>query len=170
MRRLIATVPIGGDPDGERLGDIETVYELDGWRHVTVVAQPVDDAATRWEAKVFADDPTTEQRCSGCGGILIGSETEHGTCGHCGHRSLTPEPAPAKHARLTVGEGLLAIAGGWGIGIALGIGVLLAAALGAAASWLAAYAGGWARLIVATGAVTAVAALVRAVADPKVMR
>lgn len=29
-------------------------------------------------------------RCAVCGGDLIGAELSHGTCGHCGGRSLDP--------------------------------------------------------------------------------
>lgn len=33
---------------------------------------------------------TPNVRCGLCGGDLIGTEVDHGTCGHCGGRSLDP--------------------------------------------------------------------------------
>lgn len=41
------------------------------------------------------------ERCSICGGDLIGAETNFGTCGHCGGRSRKPDPARRLVSTLT---------------------------------------------------------------------
>lgn len=168
MRRQIATIPIDGDPDTGTLQDIETIYTMGGWQNVGAVAQPVNASADImvWEAKVFAD----ERHCDQCGGTLIGSEVAWGTCGHCGRRSLTPNPQPAATAPLTVREGLLAVAGGLVVGILTGLALMAATGLGVWAGRLAGWAGGWPQLTLWAGTLGAAVTLVWAVADPKVVR
>lgn len=41
--------------------------------------------------------------CANCGGPLIGSETDHGTCGHCGGRSLRPKRGTKMRLKLNAG-------------------------------------------------------------------
>lgn len=133
-RRLVASVPLTGFPEPDTLEDIQTVYELDGWRNVFVAAAARDDV---WEAEVFADDDPNRT-----------------------------EP----RRRLTVRDAGLAATGGAVLGLALGLGIILLAALGAVAMVAADWLGGWARLALWCAGAGAVGALVRAVVDPDLVR
>lgn len=39
-----------------------------------------------------------EPRCGKCGGVLVGSEKRHGTCGFCGKRYLRPKSLAGRAA------------------------------------------------------------------------
>lgn len=184
MRRMIAALPLTKFPKPDTLEDIQTVYELEGWQNVLVVAAMSDDADAFaepvWEAKVFADDGLnpTELRCATCGGALIGDEVAYGTCGHCGRRSLHPpvsRPTPRRLSEhvdklLTVREGWLAVSGGVVVGFLLGLGVMLVAGLGVLATMVAGWLGGWSSLTLWCAALGAAVALVLAVANPERVR
>lgn len=47
-------------------------------------------------------------KCLVCECELIGTETQFGTCGHCGGRSLTPEEAARARRDERIGAGLMA--------------------------------------------------------------
>lgn len=75
---------------------IEAILAILSWVALSALALHAWEATAQWWRLRQANPPLnlppagSHDRCLLCGGQLIGSERFHGTCGHCGQRSLDP--------------------------------------------------------------------------------